>query len=48
MIVWRPVMAKLVRLEAVLDGKIEMEHLIKLNALMDAQAYQQASYNEED
>lgn len=47
MIVWRPVMERLVTLEAVIDGRVTMEHLRKLNALIDARNYQQASVNED-
>lgn len=47
MIIWRPVMERLVSLEAVLDGRVDMEHLIKLNALIDARNYQQRSLDEE-
>lgn len=47
MIIWRPIMDRLVTLEAVLEGRVDMDHLIKLNALMSARDYQQASTNEE-
>lgn len=47
MIIWRPVMERLVTLEAVIDGRVDMEHLAKLNALIDARNYQQRSVDEE-
>lgn len=36
-------MERLVSLESVLNGTVTYEHLIKLNALIDARDYQQAS-----
>lgn len=47
MIIWRPIMERLVSLEAVLNNTVTFEHLIKLNALIDARDYQQASDNAE-
>lgn len=47
MIIWRPVMERLVSLEAVLEGRVSMEHLLKLNALIDARNYQQRSLDED-
>lgn len=47
MIIWRPVVEGLVSLEAVLDGRVDMMHLIKLNALIEARNCQQASLDED-
>lgn len=48
LIIWRPVMAKVCTLEGVLSGEVTLEHLLKLNALLDAQAFEEAAANESD
>lgn len=46
--IWRPIMAKVCTLEGVLSGEVTIDHLRKLNALLDAQAFEDAAANEGD
>lgn len=45
--IWRPIMSKRCSLEAVIDGKITVRHLAKLNALMDMEEYIQKVQQDE-
>lgn len=48
LVIWRPIMSKVCTLEGVLSGEVTLDHLIKLNALLDAQAFEDAAANETD
>ncbi|MGE8672103.1 MULTISPECIES: hypothetical protein [Achromobacter] len=43
MIIWRPILARHVSLDAVKRGDVDLLDIMKLNALMDAQAAAQAA-----
>ncbi|KNE87540.1 hypothetical protein PSTG_19075, partial [Puccinia striiformis f. sp. tritici PST-78] len=47
MIIWRPVLAKMVSLEAIKAGQVDLIDLMKINALMDAQDAALAAANNE-
>lgn len=45
--IWRPIMAGKCSLEAVIGGAVTIDHLMRLNALLDmSEAY--AKFNEEE
>jgi hypothetical protein len=41
--VWRPVMAKVVTIEAIYSGLVDVVDLLKLNAMLDARAAELAA-----
>ncbi|MDR6600916.1 MULTISPECIES: hypothetical protein [Achromobacter] len=43
MIIWRPILARYVSLDAVKRGDVDLLDILKLNALMDAQQAAQAA-----
>lgn len=45
--IWRPIMAKLVTLEAVNKGEVSVRQLLVLNQLMDADEYQREQQRKE-
>ncbi|GAB1827411.1 hypothetical protein MyNCGM70_02750 [Achromobacter xylosoxidans] len=48
LIIWRPILAGHISLDAVRQGHVDLLDILKLNALMDAQEAQQAQANRKD